>query len=267
MDLGLKGQVALVTGASKGIGKNIAKALAAEGVRLVICSRRQVNLKTVQKELRVIGAKVEAITCDVTSISDVRKVMKFIDKKFGRLDILVNNAGGVDQFGNFMELNEDAWLQSFQTNVMSVVHCVRYALPLIRKSSRGKILNISSISGVEPGYYNSHYTAAKAAVINLTKSLANQLSQENILVNVICAGPVLSDLWDRNVKNLADKFNISFQEAKKRFDQEECAKIPLGRVGVGEDIAGLAVFLVSKQASWVTGSCFHVNGGKLRAMC
>ncbi|MEI6916347.1 MAG: SDR family oxidoreductase, partial [Armatimonadota bacterium] len=135
------------------------------------------------------------------------------------------------------------------------------------QSPAARIINISSISGIEPGFYNPHYTVTKAATINLSKYLANQLTPDGVLVNVVCPGPVYSDSWDRNVQRIADMRDIPLHEARELVNKEEELKIPLGRIGTGNDVAALATFLASDQADWITGSCFHVNGGKLRSMC
>ena len=267
MDLGLKGRVAIVTGGSKGIGKAIAKSLANEGVNVVICSRGVESLATVQKEIKQSGGNAVAVAADATDPEAVRNVVATAIERFGGLDILVNNVGGANRFAGFLELTNEEWIEAFELNVMTVVYFVRYALPALRQSHAARIINISSISGVQPGAYNPHYTITKAAVINLSKYLANQLASDRILVNVVCAGPVHSDSWDRNVQRIANIRSIPLDEARAQVEVEEANKIPLGWVGEGDDVAGLVTFLASDKAAWITGSCFHVNGGKLRSMC
>lgn len=266
MNLGLKGRVAIVTGGNKGIGKAIAKSLVQEGASVVICARGAESLRAAQKEITQRDNDVVAVTADASTHDGARKVVDTALKQFGGLDILVNNVGGVNKFGNFLELIDNDWIDAFNLNVMSVVYLVQYALPLLKKSKSPRVINISSISGIQPGFYNPHYTIAKAAVINLSKYLANQFASGRILVNVVCVGPVHSNSWDRSIKHIADIRGISVEEAKAQVETEEANKIPLGRVGEGEDVAGLATFLASDKANWITGSCFHVNGGKLRSM-
>jgi len=266
MYLDLKGKVAIVTGGSKGIGRSIALALANEGVNVVICARDPVALRDVEKESDKLSGKVITVSADVTDASAVLNVVNTAVKHFGRLDILVNNVGGIDKFAGFLDLEDDEWTSAFQLNVMSVVYFVRNALPHLRKSRSPRIINISSISGLEPGLYNPHYTIVKAAVINLGKYLANHFANEGILINTICAGPVYSSSWDKNVQSMAKTQGIPFDEAKIKMDEAEIKKIPLGRIGTGEDIAPLAAFLASDNASWITGSCFTVDGGKARSI-
>ncbi len=267
MNLGLKGRVAIVTGGSKGIGKAIAKSLANEGVNVVICARGVESLVTVQEEIRQSGGNAVAVSADATDPKAVRNVITTAIGRFDGLDILVNNVGGIDRSADFLELTDDEWLEAFKLNVMPVVYFVRYALPWLRRSPAARIINISSISGVQPGSYNPHYTIVKAAVINLSKYLANQLAGDHILVNVVCPGPVRSHSWDSNVQRIGNARGIPFEEARVQVDTEETDKIPLGRIGEGDDVAGLVTLMASDKAAWITGSCFHLNGGKLRSMC
>ena len=185
---------------------------------------------------------------------------------YGKLDILVNNIGGAPKFAKFDDLSDHDWLMTFDLNVMSVVRFVRAAAPWLKKSEAGRIINMTSVSGIEPGYFNPHYTTTKAALINLTKYLANQYAKDGVLVNAVCPGPVYSDSWDRNLVRLAAERGISVEEVKKNIDAEESAKIPLGRVGEGADVAGLVSFLASDASQWTTGACFPVDGGKLRSI-
>ena len=266
MNLGLKDKVAIISGASKGIGLAIAQSLATEGVKVVICSRGPEALSFAQKEIEKAGGTVFTMTADVTKPADVKKVVTTTLKKFGQLDILINNAGGAIKFSDFDGLTDEDWLNTFQLNVMSSVHFTRFALPALRKSSSARIIQISSIAGVQPGLYNPHYSTAKAALINFSKYLANTLVKDKILVNVICVGPVHSDAWERNLEHVAKLKNKSVKAIRRIFDAQESAKVPLGRIGEGKDVAGLVTFLASAQSSWITGSCFHVDGGKLKTI-
>lgn len=266
MNLELKGRTAIVTGGSKGIGRAIAKSLASEGVNVVICARGADALATIEEEINQSGGNAVAISADATNPEAVRHVVTTTIDRFGGLDILVNNVGGAVKFAKFADLEERDWFDAFDLNVMPVVYFVRHALPWLRHSPAPRIINISSISGVQPGFYNPHYTITKAAVINLSKYLANQFVDDKILVNVVAPGPVHSHAWNRSVQTFANSQNIPFDEASIQIEQQEASKIPLGRVGEGHDVAGLVTFLASNQAAWITGSCFHVNGGKLRTM-
>ncbi len=264
MNLALNGRVALVTGGSKGIGRAIARALAEEGARVTVTARGAQALQDTARELS--AWNVLAVAADATDPKAVDAAVGRVIDAHGALDILVNNVGGAGRFGGFRELGDTDWLSAFDLNVLSMVRFVRAAEPHLRRSKCGRIINISSISGVQPGSFNPHYTATKAATINLSRYLADYLANDRVLVNVVCPGPVHSESWDENVRRVAIERNIPFESAWQQVEREEAAKIPLGRVGEGEDIAGLVTFLASDKSGWATGSCFHVNGGKLRAI-
>lgn len=262
----LSGRVALVTGASKGIGKAIAVRLAAAGAHVVICARDPERLELTAKEIRELGGSVLAIPVDVTDGNAVRAAVERVANEARCIDILVNNVGGAIRFGGFAELNVDDWANAFQLNVMSMVHFVKASLPWLRQSRNARIITISSIAGVEPGLFNPHYTTTKAATINFTKVLANSLAKEGILCNVVCPGTVRTDAWNKNIDETARREGITREMAAALVEKQEAAKIPLGRIGESDEIAGLVVFLASDDASWITGACFNVNGGKTRSI-
>ncbi len=264
MSPALIGRSALVTGGSKGIGRAIARALAEEGAWVAVTARGAEALEKTAKELT--ARSVLAIAADATDRDAIDSAVQRVVEVHGGLDILVNNVGGAGRFGGFRDMGDADWQAAFDLNVLSMVRFVRAAEPHLRRSRFGRIINISSISGVQPGAFNPHYTATKAATINLTKYLADYFAGDHVLVNVVCPGPVHSDSWDENVRRVATERNLSFEAAWRQVEREEAAKVPLGRVGDGEDVAGFVAFLASDKAGWTTGSCFHVNGGKLKAV-
>jgi len=266
MKLGLEGKVALVTGGSKGIGRAIAVALAEEGAKVIVVARGSAAIDETCETINRGGGEAIGISADVTSESEAENAVQLALTRFGRLDILVNNAGGAAKFGAFQEVSTDDWLDSFRLNVLSCVNFAKAAEHALLKSGDGRIVTISSISGVQPGHFNPHYSTTKAATINLSKHLANIYAGKGICSNVVCAGPVHSDSWTQNVAQLAKKKNLAFEEAWDQMEEQEVKKIPLGRVGNAEDIAAMVVFLASEKASWITGSCFHVSGGKFSGM-
>lgn len=266
MDFGLKDRVAVVTGASKGIGRAIALALANEGVHLGLCSREIKHLKSIACEAERAGVSVIALSTDVTNPSAIQSFVNRTAEHFGKVDILINNVGGAIRFADFFDLEEEEWHNSFKLNLMSIVHFTRYTFPFLCNSPAPRIINISSISGIEPGYYNPHYTIMKSAALNLTKYLANKFASQNILVNAVVPGPVYSDSWDRNIERLATLQELPVERIKQEVEVQEAAKIPLGRVGTSDDVASLVTFLTSDRASWITGACFTIDGGKLRSI-
>ena len=266
MDFGLQDKTVLVTGGSKGIGKGVALAFAREGARVVICARDEGPLEKTALEIKTLGAKVLAVPADVTDPGSAMRVIAETVRRFQGLDVLVNNAGGAQKFAGFWELEDEDWRQAYELNVLSIAAFVRGAVPHLRKSRAARIINIASTAGIQPGKSNPHYGAAKAAVINLSKSLANLFAPEGILVHCICPGPVWTDSWERTTMRKAKELNISYDEAAKLERAEDEAAIPLNRLGGPQDVASLTVFLASGQASWMTGSCLRVDGGKVRSM-
>lgn len=266
MDLGLKDKVAVVTGASKGIGRAVAVSLAREGVKVVIAARGQEALSATEKEIHSFGGEVFMVRADVTAAVDVQNLAATTVRHMGRIDILVHNAGGAERFSDLDGLNDEDWGRAYDLNLLSAVRLTRAALPELRKSSLPRIIFISSVSGLQPGGYNPHYAAAKAAQINFSKYLSNTLARDKILVNTVCAGPVHSHSWDMNVSHVAELRQKDVETVRREFEAQEAAKVPLGRVGEPEDVASVVTFLASVQASWITGSCFHVDGGKIRSI-
>jgi len=262
LELNLHKKVAMVTGGSKGIGKDISLALASEGVRVVVLARGSNAINELTYQIKDAGGEAFGIQVDATSELDSKKAVQETLKKYGQLDFLVNNAGGAIKFGSFQECKENDWLDSFKLNVMSCVNFTRAAESALLKSKQGRILTISSLTGLQPGIFNPHYSITKAATINLSKHLSNIYASKGICCNVICAGPVHSDSWDKNVASLAFEKKVTFEEAFSQLEIQEKLKIPLGKVGEPEDIAAMAIFLLSEKAKWITGACFQVSGGK-----
>jgi 3-oxoacyl-[acyl-carrier protein] reductase len=263
MDLELHDRVALVTGGSKGIGASIVRGLAREGAHVCFCARPSEQLIALADEIRKEGGICEPIAVDVFDANAINSTVKECVRRMGGLDILVNNVGGALRFGNFDELEDEDWIRAFEFNVMSVVRFTRAALPYLKASKLKRIINISSISALQPGQYNPHYTTTKAAVVNLGKYLSNILAREKILVNTVCPGPVHSDSWEKCVKSVAQIKGISEKAVKTNFDLEQTKKIPLGKIGQGEDIAAVVAFIASPKSHWTTGACININGGKL----
>jgi NAD(P)-dependent dehydrogenase (short-subunit alcohol dehydrogenase family) len=262
MNYDFKGKVVIVTGGSKGIGRSIASHLACQGADVVTCSRNVKGGHLTSKDNRKACKSIISIRGDGTKKDDVQKIVDFTIEKFGKLDILVNNIGGANSFGGFLELSLGDYRKTFELNVITMINFTRFCYPYLKASNCPRIITISSLTGLQPGNYNPHYSIAKAATINLSKHLANIFAEDRITVNVICPGPVHSSAWEKNISYISEIRSISLNEAKKQIEREESAKIPLKRIGEGADIAGLVSYLASEEASWITGSCFIIDGGK-----
>jgi len=255
VDLRLTGKVAIVTGSSRGIGKAIASGLAAEGCALTLCARTPEVLEGAAAELRARGARVLAVTADLTRSEDPARVAEATLQTYGRVDILVNNAGGARNAGPFLETADAAWQAALELNLLAAVRLSRLVAPAMQQAGGGAIVNISSIWGRESGG-TATYNAVKAAEISLAKSLSRELAPLNIRVNSVAPGSILfpGGSWDRRL-----------QADPKGITDFMRANIPFGRFGTPEEVADVVVFLCSARATWVTGACLPVDGGQSRS--
>ncbi len=263
MDLGLKGKVALITGGSRGIGKSCAMVLGGEGCNVAVCARGKEGLSAAEEEIRATGAEVLAIPADVSKLEDVKDFVKLAANKFGRVDILVNNAG-TGRLSDLMELPEEEFRRNIDLMLFGVINCSKEVVPHMQKQGGGRIINVSSIFGKQPGGLVD-YDSIKAAVIMFTKDLANYLAPSRILVNAVCPGPTHTTLWEGPGQlgdQLGKVMGMSGPEAIKVFAQQN---IPLGHHGDPEDIAHMVAFLASDKAKFITGQAINVDGGMVKA--
>ncbi len=266
MELGLEGKVAVVTGSSKGIGRSIAEALAREGVKVVINSRNAKELEGTAAEMRNAGGTVHAVASDVTNAEGAKRPVDEAVKRFGAIHILVNNAGGAGRFGSFDDVTDDEWVGAFNLNVLSAVRATRAAVPHMQKQKWGRIINISSESGVQPDPMMPHYNASKSALNSLTKSLSKAYGKDGILVNTVSPAFIRTPLLEGMLAQQAKARGISMDEAEQVMLREFRPNILLGRAGRSDETAGICVFLASEQASFITGSNYRVDGGSVASL-
>jgi 3-oxoacyl-[acyl-carrier protein] reductase len=254
----LAGRVAVVTGASKGIGRAIALELADAGADLVVNARGADALDAVAKEIGARGRQVHAVAADVATPDGAAAVVEGARQRFGRVDVLVNNAGkGAPK--PILDLTEDDWHASLELNLLSAVRLSLACVPLMREQRGGRIVNIASRVGRQPDPYFAPYAAAKAALINFTKSLANAFSKDGILCNCVVPGLIRTEAVLEAAQTSAAATGKSIDEVFEQTLRQR--PIPAGRLGEPEDIAGIVVFLAGPRATWITGSTITVDGG------
>jgi len=256
MDLQLRGKVALVTAASKGLGKATAWQFAREGAKVVICARSEVVEKAAAEIANDTGAEVVAVRADVTQPADIERVINTTVETFGGLDILVTNAGGPPA-GTFDDTDLPAWESAVHLNLLSAVSLVKYALPHLRKSTAPAILTITSTSTKQPVKNLVLSNSIRLAVIGLTKTLSQELGQDQIRVNSILPGWTYTE----RVEELIDARIAKTGQTKEAEIASINAAVPLGRMGKPEEFANVAVFLCSPAASFVNGVMLQVDGG------
>ncbi len=270
MDLGIRGRVALVTGGSKGIGFAIADALAREGVKVFICARDASTLQVASGRLRAVG-DAACESCDLSRAEGCARAFEACCRTFGKVDILVNNASATSSGkAGFLALTDDDWLAAWQGTLMSAVRLSRLAIPGMVDRRWGRIVMIASTSAREPDVVVPHYNAAKAAMMNLSKTLANAHAADQVLVNCVCPGLVRTDAVEAAARMRLEAEGVS----TRTMDGEEAVDryfgprrpIPVGRIGVPADIAGMVALLCSEHASWITGAAIDVDGGWVKGI-
>lgn len=259
MDLGLRGQTALVAAASKGLGKAIARAFVREGARVAICARDAVTLTAAAAE---IGGDILAVPADVTKREDVDRFVQAALDRFGRIDVLVNNAGGPPS-RPFVEITEEEWWTAIGLNLMSTVRLCRAVVPHMRRQGGGRILNVTSFTVKQPVPNLVLSNSVRLAVVGLAKTLASELGKDNILVNTLCPGPIATERLTSLTQAFAEREGLASDEAERRLWTNQ---IPLGRLGRPEEFADVAVFLASPRASFITGTTLQVDGGIVKAV-
>jgi len=270
MEQHLKDKTAIVTGAGQGIGKGVALRLAQAGANVVVAEFNSETAEAAAAEVRALGRRALAYPIDLSQLGQIQPMVDRVVGEFGRIDILVNNAGRV-QTKFMLDLTPEDWDRVVDTNMRGMFFCLQAVsrqmiaqIPEeIRQADRaphsfGKIVNFSSVAGRSGRPYSTHYSAAKAAVISITKSAALALARYNINVNAVAPGLVPTQMWVQIDEERGQLFGTKPGEAMHNFIEQN---VPLKRAGTAGDLAGAVTFLCSTEADFITGQCLNVDGG------
>ncbi|GIN90477.1 short-chain dehydrogenase [Siminovitchia terrae] len=255
MDLGLKGKVALITGASKGIGLETAMQLASEGARVTICARNIEGLEAAAKRIaKETGAEVLPIQADVTIVEDCKRIVDKTVEHFGKLDILVNNAG-TSSAVPFEKVEPELWQYDLDLKLFGAIHCSRSAVPYLKETG-GSIVNVTASIAKTPPASSLPTSVSRAAGMALTKAMSKDLGPDNVRVNTVCIGLIRSEQIEKRWRREAPELTW------EQYERDPRHQIPLGRIGDTKEAAKVIVFLISDAASYVTGTSINIDGGK-----
>jgi NAD(P)-dependent dehydrogenase (short-subunit alcohol dehydrogenase family) len=263
MDLELKGKVAVVTGGSVGIGLAVARALAAEGVSLALLARQEERVRREAGEIgEEFGVRAIGLPADVSKADDIGSAVPRILEALGGIDILINNAG-TGSSETIMEAADEKWQHYWDLHLMAAVRMSRAVVPAMRRRGGGVIINNASICASQPLYYEPIYNVTKAALAMFSKCLANELAKENIRVNCVNPGLVLTPDWRKTAAIVGGQEGIGAEEYLDRIARENA---PIARFASPEEVADFFVFLCSPRASYCVGSTYYVDGGWLKVV-
>ncbi len=269
MDLGLKGRACVVTGASRGIGRETARLLCAEGAAVLLVARNEERLTAASEEAAGAGAEAggqaAALALDVTAADAGERMLAEATERFGALDVLVNNAGAA-RWRDLDEVPDEDWLAQYELNVMAPLRAMRAAAPTMAERGWGRIVNVCSTAGKRPSAAMPEYSVAKAAELSLSRLFADRYAKSGVLVNAICPGPVEAELWMEPGGLLDQSKEMSGAESREEALKTAGSKRPIGRLAEVGEIAAAIVFLCSERASYVSGAAWSVDGGTVQVI-
>lgn len=261
MDLELKGKRAFVAGSSDGIGKAIAAGLAAEGCAVMLCARGEEKLASLAAELRENGARASYVTADLDSAEEITAAVAAMKKEFGGCDILVTNNGGPNP-GEFRSMTEEQWLAGYNRTLMSTVRLIRGMLDDMIAQKFGRIINVTSISVKQPVQRLLLSNTFRAGVTGMAKTLSDEISRHGVTVNNVAPGYIRTGRQTQLFTDRAEKAGTTVEAIREQVT----SNVPMGRIGMPDEIAHLAVFLASSRASYITGTTIPVDGGLNRGL-
>jgi NAD(P)-dependent dehydrogenase (short-subunit alcohol dehydrogenase family) len=265
MDLGLAEKTCIVTGASRGIGRETARQLCTEGASVLLVARSEEELENAAAQCARQGGRAEALACDITDPDAGERMARAAAERLGPVDVLVNNAGTA-RWRDLDDVPDADWQAAWDVNVMASLRATRAVVPGMRERGWGRVVNVSSTAAKRPSRYMPEYSVAKAAQLSLSRLFADRLAGDGVLVNAICPGPTKSELWVAE-GGLADQSaELSGLSGRDEALEKAGAGRPIGRLAEVEEIAAAIVFLCSERASYVAGAAWSVDGGTVQVI-
>jgi 3-oxoacyl-[acyl-carrier protein] reductase len=265
MDLGLAGRACVVTGASRGIGRETARLLCAEGANVLLVARSEERLAEATEEAAAAGGKAAPLALDVTDGDAGERMASAALEAFGSFDVLVNNAGAA-QWRDLDEVPDEDWRAQYELNVMAPLRAMRAAIPTMVAGGWGRVVNVCSTAGKRPSAAMPEYSVAKAAELSLSRLFADRYAKQGVLVNAICPGPVEAELWMEEGGLLDQSQRMSGTASREEALEAAGAKRPIGRLAEVGEIAAAIAFLCSERASYVSGAAWSVDGGTVQVI-
>lgn len=269
MDLGLAGRACLVTGASSGIGREVALQLCAEGANVLLVARGEERLRAVTAEAARVaepaGGAAAELVLDVTDESAGEHMLASAEDHFGSLDVLVNNAGAA-KWRDLDDVPDEDWRAQYELNVMAPLRAMRAAIPPMAERGWGRVVNVCSTAGKRPSAAMAEYSVAKAAELSLSRLFADRYAKTGVLVNAVAPGPVEAEMWMEEGGLLDQSMQMSGAGSREEALAEAGSKRPIGRLAKPEEIAAAIVFLCSERASYVAGAAWSVDGGTVQVI-
>jgi 3-oxoacyl-[acyl-carrier protein] reductase len=262
VDLGLGGRAAIVTGASRGIGRQVALDLAAEGCRVLVCSRDEAALRGLAREIADAGGRAAAVAADLTDPDAAGEVVDACVRTLGRLDVLVNNAGQATP-KPIEQLTDADWREGLELNFLAAARLSVAAAPVMCGAGWGRIVHVASVSGREPDPMFAPYSAAKAALLNLSTSLSRAFAGNGVLSTCVVPGVTITELVEANALATAERLGSTPEDVMARMLARHAPATD--RFGTPAEVSAAVLFLASEQAAWITGATLEVDGGTLRA--
>jgi 3-oxoacyl-[acyl-carrier protein] reductase len=265
VQLGLDGKACVVTGASRGIGRETARMLCAEGASVLLVARGSPDLERAREECASAGGSALSLELDVTEADAGERMRSAAEEHFGQLDILVNNAGTA-KWRDLDDVPDEEWQAAWELNVMAPLRAMRAAIPGMAERGWGRVVNVSSTAAKRPSAKMPEYSVAKAAELSLSRLFADRHAAKGVLVNAICPGPVKSELWMDDGGLLDQSKELAGHGTREQALEAAGGKRPIGRLAEVEEIAAAIVFLCSQRASYVAGAAWSVDGGTVQVI-